>query len=400
MNNRPSVLVAARPFDLSDAPFDAFVERHGRLLELLGDHFSVSLLGLRQPTDASSISSRWRELPYCEVVLGHRRSSRAQRLSDARNMGRDLDAEPSENAMIAAALAADPEVIVTIGPWLNESYRPLFALRPTVHMFEEDLSQMIELAPQSRQARGLRRVEIGLASRSLKQPVAVCYIARSEETAARRRYPRAKAIYLPYTLDPTRWPAETTPSGGSGAIVVGNMSQPRNAEGLAELCALVAHRPGHPLWGTRVLSDGGMHPCLEPFLSSGMLVPTNGQDAADGYRSAALAIVPAKRMSGLKTTVLQAWTMGCPVVGYSASANSVGATASSMRFGTTSSDVLDHIDQMFASAAVRRALVAGGFAALRNNYDDVRNEAAFLSVVRHAIRVGQATTSSPASTRS
>jgi hypothetical protein len=400
MNNRPAVLVAARPFDLSEAPFDAFVERHGRLLELLRDHFSVSLLGLRQLTDASSIARRWGDLPYDEVVLSDKQPSRAQRLSDARNMGRDLDAEPFDNAITAAALAAHPEAIITIGPWLNESYRPLFALRPTVHMFEEDLSQMIELAPQSRQARCLRRVEVGLASRSLKQPVAVCYIARSEETAARRRYPRAKAVYLPYTLDPTQWPTETTASEGSGAVVVGNISQLRNAEGLAELCALVAHRPGHPLWGTRVFSDSGIHPCLEPFVSCGMLVPTNGQDPADGYRSAALAIVPAKRMSGLKTTVLQAWTMGCPVVGYSASANSVGATASSMRFGTTASDVLDHIDQMFASAPVRRALVVGGFAALRNNYDNVRNDAAFLSVVRHAIRVRQATTSSPASTRS
>ena len=400
MSNRPAVLVAARPFDLSDAPFDAFVERHGRMIELLCEHFTISLLGLRQETDRTLIAPRWGHLPYSEVSIGHSGSSRTQRLADAWRVSRDRDIDTEHQAIHATARLHDPDAIVTVGPWLGRAYRPLHAMRPSVHLFEEDLSQMIELAPQSRQARALRHVENFLASRSHRQPSTVCYIARSEESAARRRYPHAKAVYLPYTLDQHQWPRALSPVAGEGAIVVGNMSQMRNAEGLADLCSLVADRYEHPLWGTRVLSDSGLHPCLEPFVASGMLVPTDGRDVAAGYRSAALAIVPAQRLSGLKTTVLQAWTMGCPVVGYTVSAHSVGADQSCMRFGKTALELLDRLDELFDSPSERHALAMGGFARLRSSYDDDRNRATFLSVVRHAANAGQTAMPSPVSTRS
>jgi glycosyltransferase involved in cell wall biosynthesis len=400
VSNRPAVLVAARPFDLSDAPFDAFVERHGRMVELLCQHFTVSLLLLRQVTDRALIAPRWGHLPYSEVSISDTGSSRTQRLASAWRVGRDRGLDTEHEAIHAAARLHDPDAIVTVGPWLNRVYRPLHAMRPSVHLFEEDLSQMIELAPQSRQARALRRVEIFLASRSRRQPSTVCYIARSEEQAARRRYPLAKAVYLPYTLDQHHWPTALSPVAGTGAIVVGNLSQLRNAEGLADLCSLVADRSEHPLWGTRVLSDSGLHPCLEPFVASGLLVPTDGADLSAGYRAAALAIVPAQRLSGLKTTVLQAWTMGCPVVGYTASAHSVGADQSCMRFGRTALELLDHLDQLFASPSERHALAMSGFATLRKFYDDDRNRNTFLSVVRHAASTGQTAMSSPVSTRS
>ena len=400
MNDRPAVLVAARPFDLSDAPFDAFVERHGRMVELLCNHFAVSLLGLRQETDSASIAQRWGHLPYSEVKIGDTGSSRAQRLASAWRVGRDKDIDSEHAAIHAAARLHDPDAIVTVGPWLSRAYRPLHAMRPSVHLFEEDLSQMIELAPQSRQARALRRVEIFLASRSRRQPGTICYIARSEEQAARRRYPLAKAVYLPYTLDQHQWPTAPSPVAGTGAVVVGNMSQLRNAEGLADLCSLVTDRSEHPLWGTRVLSDSGLHPCLEPFVASGILVPTDGADLAASYRAAALAIVPAQRLSGLKTTVLQAWTMGCPVVGYTASANSVGADQSCMRFGQSPLELLDQLEELFASPSQRHALAMGGFARLRSGYDDDRNRITLLSVVRHAASGDQTALSSPDSTRS
>jgi hypothetical protein len=370
------------------------------MVELLCEHFTVSLLGLRQDTDRTLIAPRWGHLPYSEVSISANGSSRTQRLADAWRVGRDRDVDPEQKAIDAAARSHAPNAIVTVGPWLNRAYRPLHAMRPSVHLFEEDLSQMIELAPQSRQARALRRVEIFLASRSHRQPNTVCYIARSEEQAARRRYPHAKAVYLPYTLDQHRWPTALSPVAGTGAIVVGTMSQLRNAEGLAALCSLVADRSEHPLWGTRVLSDSGLHSCLDPFVASGMLVPTNGADLVAGYRAAALAIVPAQRLSGLKTTVLQAWTMGCPVVGYTASAHSVGADQSCMRFGKTPLELLDQLDELFDSPSERHALAMGGFARLRSSYNDDRNRTTFLSVVRHAASAGQTAMSSPVRTRS
>ena len=383
-----AVLVASRPFDLSDAPFDAFVERHHRFVDLLTEHFTVSLLGLRPPGDTSHFAKRWSGLSSLEVTIGGARQSRRHRAIDALAVGRNGTLADWEVELASVAASLEPDAVVTLGPWLHREYRALHALRPSVHLFEEDLTRMHELAPQSPQARALRTLQVRLEARSRRQPAAVGYISRREEAAARQRYPRAKAVYLPYTLDPVMWPLAGSPSQGTGAVAVGNMSEFRNAEGLAQLMALVAGKPEHPLWGTRVVSDKGLHPSLQPFVSTGQLMHAFGQDPATSYRQAAIAIVPALRATGLKTTVLQAWTTGCPVVGFTACAESVRADATSMRFADTAPELLDHIEQLFNQPADRDALAYGGFAMLRDHYDDARNQAAFLSVVRHAISTG------------
>ena len=386
---RARVLVAGRPIDLSDVPFDAFVERHGRFIELLSEHFDVCLLGLRDAADSTVVSGRWSALPYREVTIERAESSRRRRLLDAVHAGRDANIDPWECDLAGAAASLDPQAVITLGPWLSREYRALHERYRSVHLFEEDLSRMRELAPQSPQAQVLRRLLVTFESRSTRQPIAACYLARQEEHGVRRRHPTAEAVYLPYTLDPQSWPIAPGPVSGSGVVVVGNLSQFRNAEGLAEMLEIVSGLAHHPLHGVRVVSDAGLHPCLKSHVRSGLLRHLHGHDVATCYQSAAIALVPAKRLTGLKTTVLQAWAMGCPVVGFSATAHSVGATATSMRSGDTAAQVLGHIEDLMQFPQQRTESALAGFDMLRNHFDDQRVQHELLSVVRHALSTQQ-----------
>ena len=386
---RARVLVAGRPIDLSDVPFDAFVERHGRFIELLSEHFDVCLLGLRDAADSTVVSGRWSALPYREVTIERAESSRRRRLLDAVHAGRDANIDPWECDLAGAAASLDPQAVITLGPWLSREYRALHERYRSVHLFEEDLSRMRELAPQSPQAQVLRRLLVTFESRSTRQPIAACYLARQEEHGVRRRHPTAEAVYLPYTLDPQSWPIAPGPVSGSGVVVVGNLSQFRNAEGLAEMLEIVSGLAHHPLHGVRVVSDAGLHPCLKSHVRSGLLRHLHGHDVATCYQSAAIALVPAKRLTGLKTTVLQAWAMGCPVVGFSATSHSVGATATSMRSGDTAAQVLGHIEDLMQFPQQRTESALAGFDMLRNHFDDQRVQHDFLAVVRRALSTQQ-----------
>ena len=386
---RARVLVAGRPIDLSDVPFDAFVERHGRFIELLSEHFDVCLLGLRDAGDSTVVSGRWSALPYREVTIERAESSRRRRLLDAVHAGRDANIDPWECDLAGAAASLDPQAVITLGPWLSREYRALHERYRSVHLFEEDLSRMRELAPQSPQAQVLRRLLVTFESRSTRQPITACYLARQEEHGVRRRHPTAEAVYLPYTLDPQSWPIAPGPVSGSGVVVVGNLSQFRNAEGLAEMLEIVSGLAHHPLHGVRVVSDAGLHPCLKSHVRSGLLRHLHGHDVATCYQSAAIALVPAKRLTGLKTTVLQAWAMGCPVVGFSATAHSVGATATSMRSGDTAAQVLGHIEDLMQFPQQRTESALAGFDMLRNHFDDQRVQHDFLAVVRRALSTQQ-----------
>ena len=91
----------------------------------------------------------------------------------------------------------------------------------------------------------------------------------------------------------------------------------------------------------------------------------------------------------MKTTVLQAWAMGCPVVGFSATSHSVGATATSMRSGDTAAQVLGHIEDLMQFPQQRTESALAGFDMLRNHFDDQRVQHDFLAVVRRALSTQQ-----------
>jgi glycosyltransferase involved in cell wall biosynthesis len=363
MVNVPKIVVAARPYDISDACHDAFVERHTALVSNLTSRFDVDLVALRQPSDTDAVSNRFSDLKYSEVQLGSPPSSRGARISVALRRTVDKSWKPWEHELERVVASANADAAVTIGPWLDDEYRVLNALLPTVHLFEEDLTQMHELAPQSRQAMALRAFERRAKSRSAAPPSVVVAISAPELERARMLFRRSRHFLLPFFLVDETWVPQRGPNGGgSYVLVVGNMSEARNSEGLVEtLGHLRSQRDTDPI-PVRIVSDAGIHKGLDPLMGEPWVQRApRGADLRDEYIGARLVLVPAKRVTGFKTTVLQGWAMERAVVCFPASADSLGhAGRGAVHVGRDASEVAAGVVRLWSSTAERDALAHAG----------------------------------------
>lgn len=226
---------------------------------------------------------------------------------------------------IAAATAGSDAVALF-------SYRhPEFAgatakFRPTWMFVEERPRAMGAEALPSRRARVLATVERS-AIRSLLGPVrAVVVIHRGEAAAAARRWKTAVAV-VPHAIDrsavATTTPLEATIPGG--VVVVGNLAERRNAEGLhALLGALVEVDPTCSLHVTAISATGVDRAISETF-SERLSVVGPVEDLRPFYDAARLVCVPAAVAWGVKTTILQGWAAKRPVVTTVACAATVDA---------------------------------------------------------------------------
>lgn len=365
-----NVLVAASPHDLSEAPADAFAMRHLAMVRLLAEHHDVTILGLRPALDDAEFAPDLRELVCREVRLPVRSTTRARRLGRAvRRVAHDPLTE-WERAIEETARATAPDVAVTIGPWLDYEYRVLFHAYPSIYVFEEDITRMPEIAAQSRQAALLRSFEDLGRRQAGMVPTAVVVISETEAPAARRRFPRSRVVHLPYTLDASEWPLAESESIGEHVLVVGNLAQDRNAEGLVDILQEIKARNLTEELPVRLVSETGLTPTLatiaeEPWI----LDPGPVDDLWNVYRQNAAALVPSTRATGFKTTVLQAWTAGCPVVCRPASARTLGSgTTSAVLVGDTAGEVVDHLLALRRDAPKRHQLVAAGLELARTSF--------------------------------
>lgn len=318
------VLVVGRAYDLSAARYDGFVLRHRLMLEVLDQVHELIV----QPLDTDE---RWEgfhpELPgrrLPTIAVPPARADKRQRLSKLlRPVGRPL---PWEIALERAAMESAATVALTLGPWLDEEYAVVYRNIPTVHVFEEDVTRMVEIAPQTCRARMFRRLERLARRRRVSRPAHVIVIAEAERGPASRQFGRRTGLtVIPQTLVPSTWPPAQTPSHGEYLFCVGALNQTRQSEGLvAFLEALRTTEAVHiPIL---LLSGGGLHPDLAQLVTEmpQVSVARPEDDVYELYRRARMALVPSQRATGMKATILQAWTTGCPVAAYSASAKTVG----------------------------------------------------------------------------
>jgi len=362
------VLVVARPYDLSDAPFDGFVTRHRRMVSELCKYFEVVVLYLRANlTDEATVVIAG-PTSYLEVELPQRQTSRRARLMSA--VREAVGIETREDIRLAeVASRARPDVVVTVGPWLHDQYRALWRRYPSVHLYEEDLCRMSEIAPQSTQARAFRRIEELLRACSGAQPITVISISPTELRRAERRFPSAVHAYVPFTLDPREWPGATCTSNGSWLIAVGNFAELRNAEGLADVVAEIARR--HDTAGIRlkIVSGPGLHPMLHRYLDMRWIhVAQTVSAPRDEYAEAWAALVPGRRVSGQKTTILQAWACRVPVVCSMEAAATVEA-GEAVLTGPDARTLVDHIVRLRGDPEARDVLAAAGAQRLSRDFN-------------------------------
>ena len=376
------LLVAARPYDLSDASFDGFVTHHARVLDLLQTRYRIRLLLLRPQHDQSQVRANLREAVIDDVALPELATSRSARLRRALGLRRGAPLSLASRQLSDAVRRSGASRAVTLGPWLGSEYEPIYRVLPTMHFYEEDLNAMPENAPQSLQARLLRRLEDGIQRHARSQPKWVVFIGLAEEKPARRRYAKSHLLWHPYLLPQNAWPLASSASHGTHVLVVGQFAQPRNAEGLQQVLDALIRLPVPPK--VKLVSAAGTHPCLQPHLDSGALVvEANSGCLYETYRSAAVTIVPARRVSGIKTTVLQAWAAGCPVVCFLVSASSVGPFAAScVLHAPTPEDLAREIVALVDNQERREQLSDLGRRAMERYFDPRLREEELLAAVR------------------
>ena len=363
------LLLVARPYDLSDAPFDGFVTHHARLVELLRSRYQLRLLLVRPEHDRSYVRADLRDLVYADLAAPALGLSRRERLRRGLALTRGAPLGAASLRISEVARACGASRAVTLGPWLGQEYEAIYRVLPTMHFFEEDLSAMPENAPQSVQARMLRRLECAFQRHARFQPRCAVYIGPGEEGPARRRYAQSRLLWHPYLLPREDWPLAQNASQGKHVLVVGQFAQPRNAEGLEHVLDALVRIPQRPL--VKLLSSAGTHPCLQKHLDSGALVRDSDSGLLyDKYRSAIASIVPARRVSGIKTTVLQAWAAGCPVACFPVSASSVGTFAfDSVVQASTPALLAERLVAMINNHDQREKLAARGRRVMEEYFD-------------------------------
>jgi glycosyltransferase involved in cell wall biosynthesis len=340
------------------------------MVETIAVRHSVALLCIRPPRDESPTPSFAEVNDVYEVALPHIifTSSRTARIASALRGARGIEST-TDRAIVQVAVETRADVVVTVGPWLGPEYCALFRALPTMHLFEEDVRRDWELGSHSWRGRLFRRVEAWLYGRARAQPEIVVTISRREARPARRWYPRAKQLYMPLTLSRAAWPVFADPSDGDSVLVVGNLGHERNSEGLAAVLEEMARRPDASGIRIRIVSGSGLHPSLQPFIDA----PWVEYEGAVGslvecYRDAWASLVPAVRVTGQKTTILQAWACACPVVCFDAAAAPM-ETPGALLTGRTAAEVVDRLVSLSEDRAMRQQLVRAGLAALSSEFN-------------------------------
>jgi glycosyltransferase involved in cell wall biosynthesis len=371
----PRILFVGPRRDFSIRPFDGLVLRHQRLIESLSGQGTLF---------AIAIGSEAEDMPRGQLSLtgvtdiqppqlpSSARGKRVIRLTSA------LPRRPP--ATWAAHLTEivtriSPQVVVSLGPWLDEELSPIFAEWPCIHLFEEELSRMPDIAPQSLQAQLLRVGELMVRRHRLASPQTVVVISEAEIQDARRRFgSSARVVIVPYTLPPTAWKAYSDRSHGDTALSIGNFAEGRNAESLADFVTILGNRADRPSELQLVLISGpGFHPSLTAAVASHGWVTliAGAEDLVEYYRTSRVTLVPAGRATGFKTTILQGWLCGTPVIASSASARTVeirnqGAVA----VAESPMEMVNLLIDLWDNDAELDRLAAGGRSAAENDHKD------------------------------
>lgn len=363
------LLVISRDHDLAYRPYDGFSRRHLDLLDGLIKEFDIGICLLEggdTPSQAVLHRTEARLPASPEVVPG--RLHRLLRAAEAR-IGR-LDAPG--RALATQVERAGADALLTIGPWVDVGYRAAYGSTPSMYLFEEDLTRMPELAPQSRQARLLRRAENMLRSTTRQQPDVVVVISSSELPYAQRRFPKAEMMVLPYCLPSDQVPVRGDwQASGSHVFVPGVLSEARNAEGVAEvLDQLHADSSDIPIL---FCSATGYHESLHPHLShpSVTTAEPSERSLASCYDMAKVVLIAPKRVTGSKTTLVEAWAARRPVVCSSPVAAAAPEDATAYLEAESPRALAVALRTTWNDGLLRDRLVASGDAALRKRCREV-----------------------------
>lgn len=300
------------------------------------------------------------------------------------------DVEHDWQRTVVAALAdRDVEVVVTMWmvrlPWLSRHV-------PTITFLEEDMRRQPE-NPSSFLYRAKQAVDTWAVDRGLAGCAAAVVISPRELDWARKRLPKVPVRVVPHWVNEEYWSgvARTTVDRRQIAVV-GQMSLERNARGLRDIANALMEHPADERPCLVVASASEPHPCLQGLPTDVLRFIGRVDDARELYATSAATLVPSFLVMGSKTTILQAWAAGVPVVTTTAAADSVEAEDGvSVRSAPDPTGVALALVEVAADPALGDRLAQAGRAQLRENHSleavgRVLDEMVGSAAVRHAER--------------
>jgi glycosyltransferase involved in cell wall biosynthesis len=173
------------------------------------------------------------------------------------------------------------------------------------------------------------------------------------------------AIVVPHSLDDAYWQErQDAPAAGLGprdVFVIGNFGARRNAAGLREVIDRLSADEGERAIRIAVASGTEAHPLLRDVPPELMLWLGAVDDPRPYYRSAAATLVPSQQVRGVKTTILQGWLTGCPVVATEVAAASLdGVDGVDLLSSPTPDGLADALHRVVGDQALQKRLSRAG----------------------------------------
>jgi glycosyltransferase involved in cell wall biosynthesis len=259
------------------------------------------------------------------------------------------------------------DVVVTLWASLAHLLLRLPPGRPTLAVMDEGIERFPDPylnASDSLARRWMRRAEARKVRRLYQELAArrahVVAISDAEADWFARSLPRELITVIPHGVDLDYW----SPRAGSreedlDVLVVGDLNAGRNVEPTVELFDALEHGAGRSLRWALVGKEP--LPAVVALRSERVEVSGYVEDVRPYYERAKLVVVPARDMTGTKTTLLQGWAMGKPVVAAAPSTAGVDARPSeNLVMGATTADLAAHVLELLADADLRARLGAAG----------------------------------------
>jgi glycosyltransferase involved in cell wall biosynthesis len=372
---------------------NGFFPRYVELIRQLGRDHDLLVIYLRP--DRPQYEPDWDWLSdfsdFVEIPTRTLRSSRTDRVVRSTRKLIGHEPRPAWEAPLLDQLTAwMTDVVVAVGHPLDQDIHAATASLPTVSFVEEDHTPLPE-HQRSWQGTVLRWYEDAARRRWTAPPAVAVVISDHEVGWGRRKYPRSEVLVVPHRIDTAEWEEPVEPStevGEQDVLIVGAMDAGRNADGLHDIARALLDRHDRPD-GLRlsVISHLEPSPVLAALPKDLIRHMGRVDDLRPSYRAAGMALVPAFAVTGSKTTILQAWATGCPVVTTTQAARATGATPGvDVLCGETPTQVADDIIRLASNPDLRDHLRRGGRARL----DQAHSARATAVAANHAMEVAMA----------
>lgn len=279
--------------------------------------------------------------------------------------------EPWERELRELITGFAPRIVVVV-PYRSWDGMAALSGSRTLYFAEEDPDKQLT-QPRPRRGRAIERYSRFATRRGNRGPSVAAVISEREREWAERAFPSSAVVTIPHTIDLDYWDhrsATTDSDSPIDALSVGLLDHPRNADGLRAVVDELVERS--PDATPRVVAASGTPPMqgLLDGREAVLEVIEGADDVRPLYRKARVALVPSFVVPGVKTTILQAFAMGVPVVTTSAAADSLGLVdGHEALVGSTPPEVVEQLLRALATDELTSSLALAGTEFVNRNHD-------------------------------